>query len=85
MKTLLCFLLNFLKRKKIKFLMTYNELTPEEERVIIYKSTERPYTGEEYTHNKDRGTYVCRRCNTPLYHSSDKFDFHCGWPVSMMR
>lgn len=59
--------------------MKYNELTPEEERVIVYKGTERPYTGE-YTHNKDRGTYVCRRCNSPLYRSADKFDSHCGWP-----
>lgn len=60
-------------------MMEYNQLTPEEERVIIYKGTERPYTGE-YTHNKDSGTYVCRRCNTPLYRSVDKFDSHCGWP-----
>lgn len=59
--------------------MKYNELTKEEERVIIHKGTERPYTGE-YTHNRDSGTYVCRRCNTPLYHSADKFDSHCGWP-----
>jgi methionine-R-sulfoxide reductase len=59
--------------------MKYNELTKEEERVIIYKGTERPYTGE-YTHNKNSGTYVCRRCNMPLYLSDDKFDSHCGWP-----
>ncbi len=59
--------------------MKYNELTKEEEKVIIYKGTERPYTGE-YTHNKNSGTYVCRRCNMPLYLSDDKFDSHCGWP-----
>lgn len=59
--------------------MEYNKLTPEEERVIIHKATEAPYTGE-YLNNKHSGTYVCRRCNAPLYKSSDKFDSHCGWP-----
>ena len=59
--------------------MGYNALTPEEERVILYKGTERPYIGE-YTNLKDLGTFVCRRCNAPLYHSKDKFDSHCGWP-----
>jgi methionine-R-sulfoxide reductase len=73
-------LTQFLKKNhEINFIMKYNQLTPEEERVIIYKGTERPYTGE-YTHNKDSGTYVCRRCNAPLYRSADKFDSHCGWP-----
>jgi methionine-R-sulfoxide reductase len=59
--------------------MQYNELTPEEERVIVNKGTERPFTGE-YANHKENGTYVCRRCNTPLYESKDKFDSHCGWP-----
>jgi methionine-R-sulfoxide reductase len=59
--------------------MEYNILTPEEERVLIHKGTERPFTGE-YDNNKQTGTYVCRRCNTPLYHSKDKFDSRCGWP-----
>ncbi len=59
--------------------MPYNPLTPEEERVILHKGTERPFSGE-YVHTKDAGTYVCRQCNAPLYRSTDKFDSHCGWP-----
>ncbi|MGV3587289.1 MAG: methionine-R-sulfoxide reductase [Adhaeribacter sp.] len=57
----------------------YNKLTPEEERVILRKGTEFPFTGK-FNKHKEPGTYVCRQCNTPLYHSADKFDSHCGWP-----
>lgn len=57
----------------------YNPLTAAEERVIVHAGTERPFVGE-YTDNKEPGTYVCRRCNAPLYRSADKFDSHCGWP-----
>ena len=59
--------------------MTYNKLTPEEEYVILHKGTERPFTGE-YNDHKATGTYVCRQCDSPLYHSQDKFDSRCGWP-----
>lgn len=57
----------------------YNKLSPEEERIIVNKGTEAPYSGKFYTFNED-GTYTCKRCNAPLYRSSDKFDAHCGWP-----
>lgn len=59
--------------------MAYNTLTNEEESVIVHKGTERPFTGE-YNDNKEKGTYVCRRCDAPLYRSEDKFDSRCGWP-----
>jgi len=60
--------------------MQFKKLTPEEERVIVYKGTEAPYTGI-YENFKEPGTYVCKRCGAPLYRSADKFDANCGWPA----
>jgi peptide methionine sulfoxide reductase msrA/msrB len=57
-----------------------NKLSPEEEEVIVHKGTEAPFSGE-YEANFSPGTYVCRRCGTPLYRSDDKFDARCGWPA----
>lgn len=59
--------------------MTLNKLTPEEERVIVHKGTEMAFTGE-YDNFYEAGTYICRRCNSPLYKSEDKFKSGCGWP-----
>lgn len=57
----------------------YKTLTAEEEQVIVYKGTERPFTGQ-YNDYSDEGFYNCKRCGAALYKSSDKFDGHCGWP-----
>jgi peptide methionine sulfoxide reductase msrA/msrB len=57
----------------------YRNLSPEEEKVIVYKGTEAPFTGK-YDKFWQDGTYVCKRCGAELYHSDDKFDSGCGWP-----
>ena len=57
----------------------YNKLTDEEAFVILQKGTERPFSGKYETYTED-GTYLCKRCDAPLYRSNDKFDAQCGWP-----
>jgi len=68
------------KSKQVKDIkMKFNELTDFERSVIEGKGTERPFTGIYYKNNES-GTYLCKKCNAPLYRSADKFDAHCGWP-----
>ncbi len=60
--------------------MEWNKLTKEEEDIIVRKGTEYPGTGK-YDKFDEKGTYICKRCNAPLYKSDSKFDAHCGWPA----
>jgi methionine-R-sulfoxide reductase len=77
----LSMMVNAQDRSKIKkdTVMKFNELNAFEKSVIEGKGTERPFTGIYYKNN-DAGTYLCKKCNAPLYRSTDKFDAHCGWP-----
>lgn len=59
--------------------MTFRQLTTAEERVIIHKGTEAPFSGE-YNDNKRQGIYVCKQCDAELFTSDDKFNSNCGWP-----
>ena len=56
-----------------------NPLNAEEQRVILNKGTERPFTGE-YNDFSETGTFVCKQCDAALYRSTDKFSSGCGWP-----
>jgi methionine-R-sulfoxide reductase len=57
----------------------FKKLTKEEESVIVHKGTEAPFKGKFFAF-WEKGTYVCKRCGTPLYRSETKFEANCGWP-----
>ncbi|MDD3625795.1 MAG: bifunctional methionine sulfoxide reductase B/A protein [bacterium] len=57
----------------------YRKLSPEEMRVIIHKGTELPGSGK-YNDFFEKGSYICKRCNAPLFYSDAKFKSSCGWP-----
>lgn len=59
--------------------MKLNKLTPEEAHVLDQKGTEPPFSGK-YNNHQAQGTYLCKKCDAPLYYSSHKFNSHCGWP-----
>jgi peptide methionine sulfoxide reductase msrA/msrB len=59
--------------------MKYNELNSEEIRVIENKGTEMAFSGK-YDGFYEAGIYNCKKCNTPLFSSTDKFDSGSGWP-----
>jgi len=64
---------------EMKMNTPWRALTAEEERVIVNKGTERPFSGKFEKHTAG-GVYTCRRCGAALYRSENKFDAGCGWP-----
>jgi len=60
-------------------MIRYHPLTPEEEKIICHSGTELPSRGT-YNQFDKVGVFVCKRCDTPLYLSHDKFSSGCGWP-----
>ena len=54
-------------------------LSPLQYRVCVEKGTERPFTGEYWSHHEP-GVYACRVCGRDLFASSTKFESGTGWP-----
>jgi peptide-methionine (R)-S-oxide reductase len=77
---LLCFsTLSLVSAQEIKTKNYFNDLSIKERKVIVEKGTEQAWTGE-YNKFFEKGLYVCRACNNPLYNSNSKFRSNCGWP-----
>ncbi|UJH66909.1 peptide-methionine (R)-S-oxide reductase MsrB [Allomuricauda sp. SCSIO 65647] len=55
------------------------ELTDMEYYILRRAATENPFTSD-LLDNKEKGTYVCAGCSTPLFKSETKFDSGTGWP-----
>lgn len=55
------------------------ELTDEQYVILRLKGTEKPFSGR-LLHNREKGTYNCSACGSPLFSSENKFDSGCGWP-----
>ena len=56
-----------------------NLLTAEQYNVLREAGTERAFSSS-FNINKEKGTYVCAACKTPLYKSEYKYDSGSGWP-----
>jgi peptide methionine sulfoxide reductase msrA/msrB len=67
------------QEKEKNTMYRFDSLTPEEQRVILRKGTERPFTGK-YNDFKEEGVFLCRQCGAPLFLSEHKFSSGCGWP-----
>lgn len=55
------------------------ELSDLEYRVLRQEGTERAFTGD-LLKEKRKGTFTCRGCGLPLFHSDTKFESGTGWP-----
>jgi methionine-R-sulfoxide reductase len=76
---LCCSIISLISAQEIKTKNYFDDLSVKERKVIVEKGTEQAWTGE-YNKFFEKGLYVCRACNNPLYNSNSKFRSNCGWP-----
>ncbi len=57
----------------------YYELAQKEKYVILEKGTEWAFSGAFHA-SKEKGTYIRKQCNQPLFQSDAKFNSGTGWP-----
>lgn len=76
---LCCSIISLISAQEIKTKNYFDDLSVNERKVIVEKGTEQAWTGE-YNKFFEKGLYVCRACNNPLYNSNSKFRSNCGWP-----
>lgn len=50
------------------------------EYMVMRKSGTEPAFSSPFNKNYNKGTYVCKGCDTPLFKSANKFDSGTGWP-----
>lgn len=56
-----------------------NLLTAAQYTILREAGTERAFSSS-FNKNKEKGTYACAACKTPLYESEYKYDSGSGWP-----
>jgi peptide-methionine (R)-S-oxide reductase len=76
---LLCLPLLSFTQSKIKTSNYFDNLTAQERNIIVMKGTEKSGSGL-YNKHFEKGIYICKACNNPLFTSNSKFESNCGWP-----
>ena len=56
-----------------------NQLSSLEHKVLFEKATEAPFS-HIFNSLKDKGIFVCKNCEAPLFDSDVKYDSGSGWP-----
>ena len=47
---------------------------------VLRRAGTEPRYSSPFMNYKEKGTYVCKACNTPLFKSEHKYDSGSGWP-----